>query len=227
MSTGNFSINGFPGKITIFFLFLSIFLLFLGCSQFRETGYETLFDGETFSGWEGDKDFFRIEEGAIVAGSLDRKIPKNQFLCTEQSYDDFELRMKVKFTSRENNAGIQFRTSRIPDHHEVIGYQADVGFLPNRPIWGSLYDESRRKKFLVEPAAEKVLEVLKPDDWNDYRIRCEGPHIQFWLNGEPIMEYLEEEEGIARSGVICVQIHSGVPAEAWYKNLEIKRLPVK
>jgi hypothetical protein len=132
--------------------------------------------------------------------------------------------MKVRFTSRENNAGIQFRTSRIPDHHEVIGYQADVGFLGAHPIWGSLYDESRRNRFLAEPPAEKVLEVLKPEGWNDYRIRCVGPHIQFWLNGTLVMEYEEEDDSVARSGVICVQIHSGAPAEAWYRDMLIKEL---
>ena len=32
---------------------------------------QSLFDGRTFQGWEGDtKNYFRIEEGAIVGGSL-------------------------------------------------------------------------------------------------------------------------------------------------------------
>lgn len=198
--------------------------LLSACEDTPNAGMQPLFDGQTFTGWEGPKDFFRIEDGAVVAGALDRQIPINQFLCTEKSYGDFELQMKVRFTSRENNAGIQFRTSRIPDHHEVIGYQADVGFLGAHPIWGSLYDESRRNRFLAEPPAEKVLEVLKPEGWNDYRIRCEGPHIQFWLNGTLVMEYEEEDDSIARSGVICVQIHSGAPAEAWYRDMLIKEL---
>ena len=212
-------------KINTLFLFLIVVTLFSSCAKEKESEFQSIFDGLTYTGWEGDKDFFRIEKGAIVAGALDRKIPTNQFLCTEENYGDFELRMKVKFTSRENNAGIQFRTSRIPNNHEVIGYQADVGFIPGRPVWGCLYDESRRNKFLVEPSAEKVLKILKPDSWNDYLIRCEGSHIQFWLNGEPIMEYLEEDESIPQSGVICVQIHGGTPAEAWYKDIEIKALP--
>lgn len=198
--------------------------LLSGCAEQSEEVFQPLFDGQTFTGWEGPREFFRIEDGAIVAGALDREIPLNQFLCTEQTYGDFELRMQVKFTSRANNAGIQFRSARIPDHHEVIGYQADVGFAGDRSVWGSLYDESRRRKFLAEAPAEKISDMLRPEGWNDYRIRCEGVHIQFWLNGEEVLDYTEDDETIDRSGVICVQIHSGAPAEAWYRNIEIKEL---
>ncbi len=194
------------------------------CSSPENTDFTSIFDGQTWTGWEGSKDFFRIEDGAIVAGSLDTIIPTNQFLCTEAVYQDFELQMKVKFTSTENNAGIQFRTSSIPNHHEVIGYQADVGFLPNRPIWGSLYDESRRKVFLKEADHEAVLSVINREGWNDYRIYCKGPKIKFWLNNTLVLEYEEKEEEIARDGVVCVQIHSGRPAEAWYKDIEIRQL---
>jgi len=207
-------------EIRIALLILATSFLFLACSQ----NCQRIFDGMTFQGWEGSKEFFRIEDGSIVAGALDREIPTNKFLCTEKEYDDFDLCMKVKFTSKENNAGIQFRTSRIPDHHEVIGYQADVGYTHAGAVWGSLYDESRRKKFVAEASQDKILEVLNENGWNDYRIRCEGAHVQFWLNGEHVLEYTEEDDSIPQTGVICVQIHGGKPAEAWYKDIFIKEL---
>lgn len=201
-----------------------ISLLCICCGTADGEEFTSIFDGQTWEGWEGSKDFFRIEDQAIVAGSLDRKIPKNQFLCTEQVYGDFELRVKVKFTSTENNAGIQFRTKRIPNDHEVIGYQADIGFLDDRPLWGSLYDESRRNMFLLQADPNEVRSVVKVDDWNDYRILCEGNEVKLWLNDTLVLEYEEFEEDIDDEGVICVQIHSGVPAEAWYKDIEIRRL---
>ncbi len=198
--------------------------LCLRCGTESEEAFTSLFDGQTWEGWEGSKEFFRIEDQAIVAGSLDREIPKNQFLCTEEVYGDFELRVKVKFTSTENNAGIQFRTKRIPNDHEVIGYQADIGFLNDRPLWGSLYDESRRKMFLLQADPNQVRSVVKVDDWNDYRILCQGKEVKLWLNDTLVLEYEEFEEDIETEGIICVQIHSGVPAEAWYKDIEIRPL---
>ena len=41
-------------------------------------------------------DWFRIEDGAIVAGSMDRPIPRNEFLCTTSQYRGFELRLRGK-----------------------------------------------------------------------------------------------------------------------------------
>lgn len=184
-------------------------------------GWVRLFDGESFLGWEGDLTKFRIEEGAIVGGNLRDSLAHNYFLCTMERYDHFELRLKVKLAGEDANAGIQLRTERIPDNTEVSGYQADMG----QHYWGCLYDESRRNKILQQPDPALVARILKPDDWNDYRIRCEGNRIQLWLNGEQTVDYTEEEPGIPQTGVIALQIHSGKPAEAWYKDIEIRKLP--
>ena len=183
--------------------------------------FAPLFDGKSLAGWEGNTDFFRVEDGAIVAGHLSAPIPRNEFLCTKKSYGDFELRLQVKLVGDGANAGIQIRSQRIPDHHEVIGYQADVG----DGWWGKLYDESRRRKVLAEPQdAAAYAQAVKLDDWNDYVIRCEGPHIQLWLNGFQTVDYTEPDDKIDRTGIIGVQIHGGPASEAWYRNIQIKEL---
>jgi hypothetical protein len=176
-----------------------------------------IFDGKTFEGWEGDLKIFRIQDGAIVGGSLKEKIARNEFLCTTKTYGDFELRLKVKLLGEGANAGIQFRTKRIPNHHEVTGYQADMG----QGWWGALYDESRRNKVLLGPDQAKMKDVVKAGDWNDYVIRAEGQRIQLWINGVQTVDYTEADPKIDTSGVIAVQIHSGPPSEAWYKDITI------
>lgn len=179
-----------------------------------------LFDGQTLEGWEGNLEWFKVQDGAIVAGTLEQKIPRNEFLCTKKTYGDFELRLKVKLLGEGANAGIQFRTKRIPNHHEVSGYQADMG----PQYWGKLYDESRRRKILAGMDAAEVAKFLKPNEWNEYVIRCEGPRIQLWLNGVQTVDYTEKEEGIDRTGIIGLQIHSGGPSEAWYKDITLVEL---
>ena len=178
----------------------------------------SLFDGRTFSGWEGNLKMFRIEDGAIVGGTFADSIPRNEFLCTTNTYGDFELRLKVKLLGGDKaNAGVQFRTARIPNHHEVSGYQADMG----TGWWGALYDESRRNKVLLGPDQSRMRAVVKNDDWNDYVIRAEGPRVQLSLNGVQTVDYTETDPSVAKSGVICVQIHSGPPSEAWYKDITL------
>jgi hypothetical protein len=177
-----------------------------------------IFDGKTFAGWEGNLAIFRIEDGAIVGGSLKDKIARNEFLCTTREYGDFELRLRFKLLGGQAaNAGVQFRTRRIPNNHEVAGYQADMG----EGWWGALYDESRRKKVLKGPDQAKVKSAIKAGDWNDYVIRAEGKHIQLSINGVQTVDYVEADPAIETRGLICPQIHAGPPSEAWYKNIRI------
>jgi hypothetical protein len=190
-----------------------------------EPGFVSIFDGKTFNGWEGNLEMFRVEDGAIVAGTQKERIPNNEFLCTKKTYGDFELRLQAKLTGKGKNAGIQFRSKRIPNRHEVIGFQADIGVMKDDElIWGALYDESRRRKFLVVGDQKELQKAVRQDGWNDFVIRCEGSRIQIRVNGYLTVDYVEKEADIVDSGIIGVQIHSGEPAEASYRRIRIKEL---
>jgi len=118
------------------------------------------------------------------------------------------------------NAGIQIRSLRVPDSHEMSGYQADVG----QHYWGALYDESRRNTILAAPPEDIRENLVRPDDWNRYRIRCQGPRVQLWLNDVLTVDYLEADAQIDPRGRIGLQVHGGPPTEAWYRNIEIEEL---
>ena len=198
------------------------------CVQFlypKVNGYESIFDGKSMKGWEGSEEWFRVESGAIVAGSLEKKIPKNQFLVTNKSYKDFDLKFKAKLIGEGKNAGVQFWSERIPNHHEMIGFQCDIGIMGKISIWGALYDESRRRKFLTN-VSKPTQKVSKLDGWNEFRIRAQGDIITIWINGALATRYFENvnETKIPRNGRFGLQIHSGPPAEAWYKDIQIKEL---
>jgi hypothetical protein len=184
-----------------------------------------LFDGRTFTGWEGDtKKTWRIQEGALVGGSLTETVPRNDFLVTTRSYANFVLRLKFKLEGTEGfiNGGVQFRSQRAVDPaHEMVGYQADLG----AKYWGSLYDESRRNKVLAAADAAVIAEVLKPNDWNDYEIRAEGTRIRLSLNGRQTVDYTETDTAIPQSGLIGLQIHGGGKALVSYKDITIEELP--
>jgi hypothetical protein len=182
----------------------------------------SLFDGTSFNGWEGDtQKTFRIEKGAIVGGSLNESVPRNEFLTTTKSYANFILRLQFKLVGEGANAGVQIRSQRIPNDAEMIGYQADLG----QGYWGSLYDESRRRKILARADPGVIEKVLKKDDWNSYEIRCEGKRIQLSINGTKTVDYREEDDDIPQKGFIGLQIHGGPPSEAWYKDITIEELP--
>ena len=189
-----------------------------------ESGFTPLFDGGSLSGWEGNAEYFRVEENSIVAGSLKRKIPHNEFLCTERKYGDFDLRYEMRILGEGNNAGVQFRSQRVAGETEVSGYQCDAGMAWDRPVWGALYDESRRRKMLAEGPPESLVKWLKAGEWNEMRILAEGARVRLFLNGHQTIDYTEADAGIARQGVIGLQIHSGPPTEAWYRRIRIQEL---
>jgi hypothetical protein len=183
-----------------------------------------IFDGQSLAGWEGDPHWWRISNGMIVGGSLTEKVPKNVFLATRRSYQNFELKLLIKVTGTGSfvNSGVQFRSIRMPDSSEMIGYQADAG----ESWWGKLYDESRRKKTIAEPVnAAAVAAAVRKNDWNEYRIRAEGSHIQTWLNGVLAVDYIEQEPGIPQDGLIGLQTHSGGPVLVQFKDITIDELP--
>lgn len=203
---------------------MKLLLLTLAVTTLAHAAPVPLADGKTFDGWEGDTaKTWRVEDGAFVGGSLTEKVPHNEFLATKKEFGNFELRLKFKLLGNDGqiNAGIQFRSQRVPNHFEVSGYQADLG----DGYWGALYDESRRNKVLVAPDKEAVLKVLKMSEWNEYVIRCEGPRIQLWINGLKTVDYTEADAKIPQKGIVAVQIHGGGKAEAWYRDIVIEELP--
>jgi hypothetical protein len=203
-----------------------IFICF--CTSFTKVDFQkskSLFDGKTFAGWEGDtQKTWRIENGALIGGSLAETVPHNYFLCTNGEYSNFILKLKIKLVGNEGfiNSGVQFRSKRMSNPaYEMIGYQADCG----TGFWGSLYDESRRNKTLIKPDSTKINTWLKPNDWNTYEIRAQKNRIQLFINGHKTVDYLETDPSIPQSGLIGLQIHGGGKAEASFKEIVIKELP--
>lgn len=202
----------------ITFIILSSFVVHLPPKPVR------LFDGKSFTGWEGDTlTMWRIENGALVGGTLDRKVPHNDFICTTRSYANFILKLKVKLTGNVGfiNSGIQFRSQRLKDPaHEMIGYQADYG----EKYWGTLYDESRRNKTLAGNDTNETQKFIKLNDWNDYELRAENRRIRIYINGKMTTDYTELDLTIPQSGLIGFQIHGDGVAQVAFKDIFIKEL---
>ncbi len=218
----------------------------LSHAQNTPEGFAPLFNGKDFAGWEGNLEFFRIEDGAVIAGRLSDAIPRNEFLCTEEEYGDFELRLQVKASQENVNGGVQIRSQRVPNHHEVSGYQVDTGTIASNilqrmideegaakanvgdegmaNIWGSLYDESRRNRFLAVADQDGLKGKITPTEWNDFVVRCEGKRIQIWVNGFQTVDFTETDDDIAEEGIIGLQIHGGPAVEIAYRNIAIKKL---
>ena len=189
-----------------------------------QSGWISLFNGKNLEGWEQKNGLahYEAKDGVIVGSSVPNS--PNSFLCTKKNYSDFELEFEVKL-DKELNSGVQIRSASTSSYQNgrVHGYQVEIavdGFS------GGIYDEARRAKFLnAEGPTEQVRKLLKENEWNQYRVICQGNHIQAWVNGVKVTDLTDD---MTASGFIGLQVH-GVgartePLTAMFRNLRLREL---
>jgi hypothetical protein len=112
------------------------------------TGFKDIFDGRSLAGWDGDPQFWRVENGAMVGESTPERVVKpNTFIIWRGGEPaDFELKLEFRITG--GNTGVQYRSVEMPDVAKWVlkGYQADIDF--NNQYTGMLYEE-RGRAFLA------------------------------------------------------------------------------
>jgi len=203
-------------------------------------GFKSLFNGKDLTGWEGNKDFWSVEDGAITGQTTKDKPTKgNTFLLWKDGKPaDFELRIKFKLLS--HNSGVQFRSKELPDY-VMSGYQADVDY--GNTYTGCLYEERGRgvlvkrgtkvvvnsdgkKEVAGQTAEEKeIVASIKKDDWNEYVIICQGNHVVQKLNGLTTVDLTDNQESKrAMSGLIGLQLHAGQPMKVQFKDIYLKEM---
>ncbi len=74
------------------------------------SGWTSMFDGKTLSGWDGDKSYWRVEEGAIVSESTCEKPTGTIYLIWQGGEAaDFEMKFEMKGEGAAVNSGLQYR----------------------------------------------------------------------------------------------------------------------
>jgi len=190
----------------------------------------TFFNGKDTEGWEGLKEYWSVKDGAIVGSSGTEGLKFNTFLCSKKKYKDFELKFQVQLKDGKGNSGVQIRSQIVdPKNYAVGGPQCDIG----GGFWGSLYGERFSKEgkigggHMMKAAAGDVLKKanLKPNEFNDYFIKCVGKHVTIKINGETTVD--DDFPILPEEGIIAWQLHAGGPMEVTFKNIEFKELDKK
>ena len=211
-------------------------LLLTPCLQGQEQGFTSIFNGEDLEGWEGKPGWWSVQDGAITAAStLEKPCRKHNYLMWRGGQPtDFELRFS--FRLQGGNSGVQFRSQELPGW-DTRGYQADMDAADE---WtGALFeharggiamrnedvhiaaDGTRRVSALGDP--DQLLQSIRHDDWNEYRVLALGSEIQLFLN-DVLMSRVIDEQAERRGGVIALQMHPGPPMQVQFKDLRLKVL---
>jgi hypothetical protein len=201
----------------------------LSPSPAGEGAWVKIFNGKNLEGWEqrnGDATY-RVDEGAIVGTTGMGNA--NSFLCTKKEYGDFELKFEVKLVHDELNSGVQIRSKSKGNTKDgrVHGPQVEIAADGKS---GYIYGEALDTGWITTAPGKKDPEptkAFKNGAWNKFHVKAAGKHLQTWINGEKIVDFMDEKSGM-NSGFIGLQVHAipkgKGPYEVRWKNLEIKEL---
>jgi Domain of Unknown Function (DUF1080) len=210
-------------------------------------GFQSIFDGSTLKGWDGDPSFWRAETGTIVGQSTEQNpVKQNTFLIWRGGEPaDFEL--KVEFRMNSTNSGVQFRSVQLPAGPDIgkwvmKGYQADIDFA--NQYTGQIYEE-RGRGFLamrgqaayvpdggkprvvgnLQQSADELKAIIKTNDWNQVHIIARGNTIIQILNGAVTSVLVDDDtKNRAMSGLLGFQMHVGPPMKLELRNVWLKKL---
>jgi hypothetical protein len=240
------------------FTALAAIIVSAGCRQCdlcSETdGWESLFNGKDLTGWvvkckpaDAGKQFWRVEDGTILADSMDGKDHDYIWLLTEKQYGDFILRLCFQaYRDNPGNSGVQIRSRYDDQAGWLDGPQVDIN--PPGP-WrtGMVWDETRgNRRWLYPeiPQGEWVDPSMAPPGmvfyysdekpgWNQLEIEAVGTRVTAHLNGLKITEYdgtgvldddVHKTRNVGLLGHIALQIHTGDLLRIRYKDIYVKDL---
>lgn len=210
----------------------------------EESGWESLFDGQTFEGWSryggGEVgNAWKVQDGSIY---LDAKNKDNWQpgdggdIVTDEEFDNYHLQVEWKI-SKNGNSGIIFFVNDSGEYPYSFMSGPEMQVLdndghPDAKIRthraGDLYD-------LIESSEETVKPV---GEWNLAEIIAKDGNLELHLNGVMVVSTTmwtpEWDEMVANSkfkdmpgfgkykkGKIALQDHGD---EVWFRNIRIKRL---
>jgi hypothetical protein len=215
-----------------------------GQAPLEEAGYQPIFDGQSLKNWDCDPDFWRVENGSMVAETRPGHMPKQNIFCVWRGGKpgDFDLKLQYRLTGEGGNSGVQYRSIERPDVAKWVmqGYQADIdarqqytgqvyeergrGFLANRGNMTYVADGKQPGLVGTVGDGNALKEFIKSDDWNELEILARGPTIVQLINGH-VMSVLVDDDKANRKmdGLIGIQLHvtpAGEKVEA--KNIRLK-----
>jgi 3-keto-disaccharide hydrolase len=197
-------------------------------------GFTEIFNGKDTAGWHvsrtnhhGTMPLFRVLDGILI-GTQDPP-GKGGILLTDKKYRNVEVFIEIK-PDWGCDGGLFLRSSEAGEAYQVM-----LDYLPGGNM-GGVYGE--RLQGVSAAAAEAWQKAWKREEWNTVRARIEGdvPHIQVWINGEPVTDFTDTanhaKDG-AIDGMLAIQMHYSnettkrwVPGGFWrWRTIAVKELP--
>jgi hypothetical protein len=238
-------------KALKFLSFTCVLFFYSVLLTLAQDGWTDLFNGTNLDGWaeHSGKAKYTVADGVLTGESVSGT--GNSFLCTTQTFGNFELELEYK-CDELLNSGVQIRSEVFPEAATAVigdkefkfaadrihGYQCEIDMdVARGRMWtAGIYDEARRGWLLPADGekggqgmafSEQGRQISKNGEWNKLRIVANGPVIKTWLNGVPRAEICDN---LTPRGVIALQVHgvgqdtNKVGLKVSFRNLRIREI---
>ncbi|MGI4020092.1 MAG: 3-keto-disaccharide hydrolase [Janthinobacterium lividum] len=216
----------------------------------EEKGFTTIFNSKNLEGWEGEKTYWRVENGVLTGEVTPQTILKqNTFLIWKGGEpENFELFVNYRISAK-GNSGVNYRSIRVDSlPYALKGYQADLDGKDKYNLGyprhsGQNYEErgrqflaTRGQKTIIENgkapllidslgSKEQLLKSIHYDDWNELHIIAKGNNLKHYINGKLMSEVTDNDTTNRKmKGLIGVQVHVGPPMKIEFKDFRLKLL---
>ena len=200
----------------------------LGEIQGDQSSFQPLFNGKDLSGWKGATGSYEVVDGEL------RTVPgKGDVLITDDTYDNFIVRLEFKLPPGGNN-GLAIR---VPENVRDSAYEGiELQILDDTdPKYKDLHDyQTCGSAYGLAPAHGGFLRPV--GEWNHQEVTVDGDHITVNLNGYEILNADIAEarkkplDGKEHPGADRTEGHFGLCAHSdpvAFRNITIKRLTSK
>lgn len=185
-----------------------------------------LFDGQTLSGWEGQKQYWSVHEGAI-RGTNDKSIPTSSYLFTKNNYRNFRLLLEVKQTRgpqfSDMHSAVAALGEKMEDKGDPFSFKGPLLMFCND--WG-IWDANRRNRiYPPKHPGQYHPPVEKTGEWNQIEVLVIGDRVRMVANGKLVIDFTDKP-GMLKDSPIGLQLHSNNrPQEYHFRGLMVSENP--
>lgn len=158
-------------------------------------GWIQLYDGQTLFGWQANND---VDWHVNDKGEIEASEGEPGLLNTTVPFADYELRCDY-WMAEGGNSGIFLRTLASPSDPTKQCYELNICDSHPKFKTGSLVGRTPPSKVAT---GEEV--------WKTFHVRVEGNRIIARLDGELILDFEDETDGLRTSGFIGLQKNEGL-----------------